>query len=110
MKLVEIKRFNLSGSSEKYTKIFLLNTTQKKRNMFAFYLHIDYQTEINCGFEFRQGYGHVLHTVFCKVEVSAIGRSLVQNSHKECNVLLSVIWCNNNPIQCRMRMIYKCSA
>jgi hypothetical protein len=35
-------------------------------------------------------------------EGSATDRSLVQRSHTECDVLMSVIRCNNNPLQCRM--------
>ena len=53
-----------------------------------------------CGFESRRECGclFLVHIIFCKVNVSAKGRSHVQSTRTECGVLMSVIRCNNNPV------------
>jgi len=43
VKLVKTKCFKLRQRSENYSKMFLLSTAMTKRNIFAFYLHIDDQ-------------------------------------------------------------------
>ena len=47
----------------------------------------------DCGFESRWGHGclSVVSVVCCQVEVSAMGRSLVQRSPTDCDVSLCVI-------------------
>jgi hypothetical protein len=94
---------------------YILTFTNSK-SIFYFYLHMfQIWNLINICKIYPSGSIIITHSNGCllfvhfvryRVEAAATGRSLVQSSHTNCDVLMSDIRCKNNPLQFIMCKIY----